>query len=108
MSDQVAYNVYLGRKLIDTVFGSAPRDNEDMRKSLVNHDGYDPSIRVVTPRRKMETEYEIQGNYGQGWECETTEIDFDEARKRLKEYRSNMPEYAHRILRRRVPISARS
>ncbi len=34
-------------------------------------------------------EYEIQGLYGYGWECVTSEIEYLEARQRLKEYREN-------------------
>lgn len=41
--------------------------------------------------------YEVQGNYGQGWECETAEAERIEAIQRLKEYRENMPEYPHRL-----------
>jgi hypothetical protein len=55
--------------------------------------------------RKTVDEYEIQGNYGQGWECETTEEMYKEAMKRLKEYRQNMPEYSHRCRRKRVKIN---
>jgi len=43
------------------------------------------------------TEYEIQGNYGQGWEAVTTETDKSEARDRLREYRENEPDYPHRL-----------
>lgn len=41
-----AYNVYLHGRLIDTVFANY-RDSEEMRKSLINHDGYDPAILVI-------------------------------------------------------------
>jgi hypothetical protein len=40
-----AWNVYLNDELIDTVF-AAGYDAEEMRRSLINHDGYDPSITV--------------------------------------------------------------
>ena len=42
-----------------------------------------------------------QGWYGYGWEDETAETDYKEARTRLKEYRENMPKYPHRNIRRR-------
>lgn len=42
-------------------------------------------------------EYEIQGNYGQGWECVTTEETRSDAMAQLACYRENEPEYAHRI-----------
>jgi len=48
-------------------------------------------------------EFDIQGDYGQGWELETCEETISEARQRLKEYRENMPQYPHRI--KRVPAS---
>ncbi len=52
-----AYNVYLRGRLIDTVFyndkcdGGAPIKADDVKESLVNHDGYDPNI-VVRKARK--------------------------------------------------------
>lgn len=46
----IAYNVYLRRKLIDTVFTS-DTDKESVRKSLINHDGYDSNIRVTKARK---------------------------------------------------------
>ena len=54
--------------------------------------------------RKTKDEYSIQGHYGYGWEDETCEDSYNEARKRLKEYRDNMPEYPHRMRVKRVPI----
>jgi DNA-directed RNA polymerase subunit M/transcription elongation factor TFIIS len=41
-----AYDVYLNDKLIDTVWQDDPSDEEEVRKSLIDHDGYDPSIEV--------------------------------------------------------------
>ena len=48
-----AFNVYLHGKLIDTVFYAAGTtiDADEVKRSLVNHDGYDPSI-VVKLQRK--------------------------------------------------------
>ena len=37
-------------------------------------------------KRKTIDEYEIQGNYGQGWETECIEDTWKEAKERLKEY----------------------
>lgn len=47
----------------------------------------------------------VQGKYPgpYGWEDETAEESCREARARLKEYRQNMPEYPHRLIRRREP-----
>ena len=52
------FNVYLGKKMIDSVFYSeaalgyvsAKEAAEMVRHSLVAHDGYDPGIRVVRAR----------------------------------------------------------
>ena len=42
---QKAYIVYLNGKKIDTVFAKG-YDVEEMKKSLIEHDGYDPAIKV--------------------------------------------------------------
>lgn len=47
-------------------------------------------------------EYNVQGNYGSGWEDVTAEDTRTEARQRLKEYNENEPN-PHRIIVRRVP-----
>ena len=41
-----AWNVYLNGKLIDTVFFVPSMDAGDVKRSLVDHDGYDPAIVV--------------------------------------------------------------
>ena len=41
-----AWKVYLGGKEIDTVFYTKDQTAEDVRKSLTEHDGYDPRIAV--------------------------------------------------------------
>lgn len=48
-----AFNVWLGRNLIDTVFysPSANTDCEEVRRSLIGHDGYAAEI-VVRKARK--------------------------------------------------------
>lgn len=48
----VAFDVFLRGKEIDTVFYSkdAKVDAEEVKRSLINHDGYDPGI-TVTQRR---------------------------------------------------------
>ena len=40
-----SFNVYLNKKLIDTVFDLST-NSEDVKKSLINHDGYNPNIEV--------------------------------------------------------------
>lgn len=42
----IGWNVYLHGKLIDTVFFDADCDKDYVYKALVNHDGYDPAIKV--------------------------------------------------------------
>ncbi len=51
---QIAFDVYLGGKLIDTIFYSSSDSitKGEVYTSLVNHDGYDPRIRVVKARNK--------------------------------------------------------
>ena len=51
--------------------------------------------------RKTYDEYEIQGKYGQSWECETTEPTFKEAKAQAKCYRQNVS-YPIRIVKKRV------
>jgi hypothetical protein len=41
-----AWNVYLNGKKIDTVFCSPKDDAEDVKRSLIDHDGYDAGITV--------------------------------------------------------------
>jgi hypothetical protein len=43
--------------------------------------------------------YDVQGNYGQGFETVCSEDSRKEALVRLREYRENEPEYPHRIVR---------
>lgn len=55
-------------------------------------------------KRKTEDEFEIQGNYGQGWEMVTTEITRQLARDQIKTYRMNEPGIAFRFVKKRVAI----
>jgi len=43
--------------------------------------------------------FTVQGFYYGQWEDETTEETRAEAINRLKEYRINMPEYSHRLIK---------
>lgn len=52
--------------------------------------------------RKTIDEWEVQGHYGYGWECVTTEENRREAIERLKEYRAN-ESYPFRLIKKRVP-----
>ena len=42
-----AYEVYLGKRHIDTVFWVDNSNADEVRHSLINHDGYNPQIIVV-------------------------------------------------------------
>ena len=41
-----AWNVYRGRRLLDTVFYDADCDADYVRRSLIDHDGFSPNIIV--------------------------------------------------------------
>ena len=57
-------------------------------------------------KRITKDEYEVQGNYGYGWECVTTEDTMREAREMLRTYDENECGYPHRIMKKRVRIVA--
>lgn len=57
-------------------------------------------------QRKTEDEYEIQGDYGCGWELLTTEETYREARKMLGCYRYNESGRPYRIIKKRVKLDA--
>jgi hypothetical protein len=50
----IAYDVFQGGKLIDTVFDSET-DPHEVKRGLVNHDGYDPDIIVRKARKPSRT-----------------------------------------------------
>lgn len=56
--------------------------------------------------RKTEDEYNILGNYGQGFELVTCEVTWSLARKTIKTYRENEPGIPFRIQKERVPKGA--
>lgn len=57
--------------------------------------------------RKTKDVFEVQGNYGYGWEAVTTEETRTEAKKRLKEYGENETNVPHRIIKKREKIEGR-
>lgn len=61
-SPQIAFDVYLRGKKVDTIFYSARSivTADEVRRSLISHDGYDPEIRVV--RRAMGVRYGVSKN----------------------------------------------
>lgn len=48
---QNRFNVYLNNKLIDGVYYNKGISKEEVKESLINHDGYDSNIKVVTARK---------------------------------------------------------
>jgi hypothetical protein len=58
----------------------------------------------MTYKRKTMDLFVIQGLYSGTWEDETAETNRREGITRLKEYRENMPEYAHRLIKKRERV----
>jgi hypothetical protein len=55
-------------------------------------------------KRKTRDEYEIQGDYGGGYEMVTTESTWRDARAQIKCYRENEPGIPFRIKKIRIKI----
>ncbi len=53
-------------------------------------------------QRRTTDEYQIHGNYGQGYEEVTAEDSYRAAREHLKCYRENEPGVSFKIIKRRV------
>ena len=60
-----AFNVYkpYSHKIIDTVF-STETDPAEVKRSLVNHDGYDSDIRVVKVRKAKAKPAPVLADFG--------------------------------------------
>lgn len=54
--------------------------------------------------RKTRDVFTVQGLYAGNWEDETSEATRREGIERLREYRENMPNYAHRLVKTREKI----
>jgi len=54
--------------------------------------------------RKTRDEWEIQGNYGYGWECVNTEETWKDAKRSVAEYRAN-ESAPFRIVKKRVRLT---
>ena len=61
----------------------------------------------MTYIRKTRDVYEVQGYYvaGYGWECVCSEDTRRDAMQRLREYRENEPQYSHRLVMKREPLT---
>lgn len=55
-------------------------------------------------QRKTTDVYEIEGYYGQGFECVNTETTFAAAKKSVREYRQNEKGTAFRITKKRIKV----
>lgn len=55
--------------------------------------------------RKTRDEFDIEGNYGYGWDVVTCEETRKAAREQLRCYRENEPSAQHRIVKRRVRVA---
>lgn len=51
---QVRWNVYLGDDLLEAFYFNESMSAEEVKRSLIDHDNYDPRIRVEMPRRRTE------------------------------------------------------
>lgn len=56
-------------------------------------------------QRKTVDVYEIQTNYGYGWDCETTEDNYKDAKMQAKCYRENI-QGSVRIVKKREKIAS--
>ena len=59
-------------------------------------------------KRKTIDEYEVQGNYGYGFETLITEDNFKAARENLKRYEANERGVSFKIVKRRVKCEKNS
>lgn len=56
-------------------------------------------------QRKTRDVYDIQGNYGYGWDDLTEETSLKDAKAQLKCYNENEPNIPHRIMKRREKVA---
>ena len=52
--------------------------------------------------RKTHDEWHTQGDYGTGWETETIDDNLKDAKQMLRDYRENVPNIPHRLIKVRV------
>lgn len=71
---QIGFDVHLDGKCIDTVYYDASMSVEDVKKSLVDHDGYDSGIKVVKSKMSVKEAFDnqpIAEDHGKGFYVET-------------------------------------
>lgn len=105
------FNIWFNGKLIDKVNHSVGRNQKikdavlSVRKSLIEHDGYDPCITVTWPKGQRITvdEWELQGYYYGQWGtlCAGTRT---EIRDNKRDYLKNEPLTRLRIVCKRVRL----
>jgi hypothetical protein len=83
---QEAFNVYLNNKRIDTVHYQDDFTAEEVKRSLISHDGYDSNIKVVKTKRLRNLRKEQKLLNDETMKELTNETD-EEYNKRLKELR---------------------
>jgi hypothetical protein len=77
-------------------------DYHDGMKFPMKQASQDCGLRTTETKPARKYINVIQGNYGSGWEDVTEEDKYFDAEQRLKEYRENEPQYAHRRIVRKV------
>lgn len=103
-----AFNIKLGRKIIDTVFYNDTKETaKDIEKALKQRGEIAQECTVTKVRRVLKDEFIMQANYGygHGWEDECSEDSRKEINQRLKDYRENAGNVgSYRVIVRRVPV----
>lgn len=63
MNNLIWFDVYLKGELIDSIPSAVAMTTEEMKKSLIGHDGYDSNIEVLVDRpiKKVKVGWNRQG-----------------------------------------------
>jgi hypothetical protein len=88
-----AYGVLLNGKEIDRVYYDPSISKDEIRRSLINHDRYNPGIKIIERRskssKKLETAEELK--------VEAARFTVGDLRRKLKGLPDGMPVYYQRI-----------
>lgn len=99
------FDVFLNRKKIDTVWQACPgiktkgEAEKEVKEKLTDHDGYNPDIIVRLAVPVYSYDWDILGDYGQGFEILCNEPTKAKALAILKDYQTNAPGVAYKIKR---------